>query len=318
MTKKKQKKPSFRRSHHLQEFLLRALLTCVRITPKPAFGLICMLIDKIGRPLCKKDCRKIARNIDRILGIPPDSEESKDFQRKVLKHQVASSVESFKSSFNHDLIEVEGLDELKSRFTANLEKGRGLIIITGHMGSWELAAYYCSLASDGKFNALAKPSKLEAATRILDEYRLRMNTKTLWTNQKSLMKQMVSTLKQGESLGFVMDQRPDKLKGPIVDFMGQPTPFVLGPAWASIRCGSPVVAVFCMREGPCKYRLINTELLPADHGQSDADAITQAMAAEIERVIRLYPEQWVWNYTRWHFDRPPVRPDEQLQKEPQQ
>lgn len=300
----KKKKNSLRRSHRIQELLLRTLLFSVKITPKPAFSLICKLIDLVGRPLCKKDCRKIERNIDKILGIPPGSEESKNFQHQVLKHQVASSVESFKSSYNHDLIQVEGLDELKNKISVNLEKGRGLIITTGHMGSWELVAYYCSLASNGKFNALAKPSKLEAATRILDEYRLRMNTKTLWTNQKSLMKQMVATLKQGESLGFVMDQRPDKLKGPVVDFMGQPTPFVLGPAWASIRCGSPVMSVFCMREGSCKYRLISTELLPADHGQTDADEMTQMMAAEIERVIRLYPEQWVWNYTRWHFDRP--------------
>lgn len=306
------KKKSLRKSHRLQETLLRTLLLCVRVTPKPAFGLICKLIDLVGRPLCKKDCRKIERNIDRILDIPPGSVESIDFQRQVLKHQVASSVESFKSSYNHDLIQVEGLNELKNKISANLEKGRGLIITTGHMGSWELVAYYCSLASDGKFNALAKPSKLEAATRILDEYRLRMNTKTLWTNQKSLMKQMVTTLKQGESLGFVMDQRPDKLKGPVVDFMGQPTPFVLGPAWASIRCGSPVMGVFCMREGPCKYRLISTELLPADHGQTDADELTQMMASEIERVIKLYPEQWVWNYTRWHFDRQVASPSRKL------
>ncbi|PLX94377.1 MAG: hypothetical protein C0619_03075 [Desulfuromonas sp.] len=286
-----------------QEYLLRLVLFGVRATPKAASGLFCGLLGLLILPLSSKDRRKIARNIEHILGIPRGSEESRTFQKRALRHQIASSFESFKSSFDHNLIEVSGLEELQDKIQANLEQGLGLIITTGHMGSWELAAYYCSLASGEKFNALAKPSKLNAATVLLDEYRLRMNTKTLWTNQKSLMKEMVAILKNGEALGFVMDQRPDARKGPTVEFMGQPTSFVIGPAWASARSGTPVMGVFCMREGPWTYRLISTELLPGNHTETDTGKMTQLMAAEIERVIRLYPEQWVWNYSRWKFRR---------------
>jgi len=98
-----------------------------------------------------------------------------------------------------------------------------------------------------------------------------------------------------------MDQRPDGRKGPIVDFMGQATQFVVGPAWASIRNGSPVVSVFCIRTGPWQYKLLSSTLLAADHGKTDTIEVTQLMASEIERIIRLYPEQWVWNYNRWQF-----------------
>jgi KDO2-lipid IV(A) lauroyltransferase len=288
-------------SQQLQEWVLRILLYGAKTTPKTLSGRFCALIALLARPFSKKDRGKIERNIDKILGIPAGSEASRNFQERVLKHQIASSFESFKSSFNHDLIEVAGLDELQQKIRVNLERGRGLIITTGHLGSWELVAYYSSLATGEKFNALAKPSKLDAATRLLDEYRLRMNTKTLWTDQRSLLKTMVKTLQEGEALGFVMDQRPDGRKGPVVDFMGQPTQFAVGPAWTAIRNGSPVMGVFCMREAPWKYRLISSELLPADHGETDTVKVTQLMASEIERVIRRYPEQWVWNYTRWHF-----------------
>ena len=289
-------------SHRLQEFVLRSLLFAARMTPKFAVGGFCSVVAFLAYPLGKKDRNKIERNIDKILGIPAGSEESEDFQNRVLKHQICNSIESLKASYNNDLITVAGFDDMQRRFQENLQKGKGLIIITAHMGSWEIAAYYCSLASDGKFSALAKPSKLEAATRLLDAYRLRMKTKTLWTDQRSLLKTMASTLKNGEALGFVMDQRPDGRKGPIVDFMGQPTQFVVGPAWASIRNGSPVVSVFCIRTGPWQYRMLCAELLPADHGKTDSVEITQIMASEIERIIRLHPEQWVWNYNRWQFE----------------
>jgi len=297
---KKKKSPS-RVSVLLQEYVLRALLFAIRVTPKDTTGLLCSLISVIARPLSKKDRRKIERNIDRILNIPCGSAESLRFQNQVFQHQLFSSVESFKSSFDHDLIQIEGMEEFKQNLQSNMEKGRGLVLITGHQGSWELCAYFSSLATGERFNALAKPSKLDAATRLLDEYRLRMNTKTLWTNQRSLLKTMIKTLESGEALGFVMDQRPDGRKGPIVDFMGQPTQFAVGPAWASIRNSAPVMGIFCMRLGPWKYRLISSELLPADHGETDTIKVTQIMASEIERVIRLYPEQWVWNYSRWQF-----------------
>jgi len=297
----KKKRSSSRLSLVLQEYALRLLLFCARVIPKSATGLFCSLIVLLAQPLSKKDRIKIARNIDKILGIPIGSKESKTFQDQVLKHQAFSSLESFKSSYNHELIQIEGMEEFQKNLQDNLKKGRGLVMTTGHLGSWELCAYYSALASGERFNALAKPSKLDAATTLLDEYRVRMNTKTLWTNQKSLMKTMAKTLESGEALGFVMDQRPDGRKGPIVDFMGRPTQFPVGPAWATIRTGSPVMGIFCMRTGPWKYKLISSNLLPADHEETDTEKVTQIMASEIERIIRLYPEQWVWNYSRWQF-----------------
>ncbi|PLX84541.1 MAG: hypothetical protein C0618_11425 [Desulfuromonas sp.] len=280
---------------------LRLLLFGIRITPKPLTGALCALLYRISSLFNRKDRSKIARNIDRILDIPVDSDASRNFQKRVLKHQIDSSVESFKSGFNHQLIHIDGFEEFQGKVKNNLADGRGLIVITGHLGSWELAAYFSALASGERFNALAKPSKLDVATRLLDEYRQRMNTKTLWTHQRSLLKTMVKTLNNGEALGFVMDQRPDGRKGPTAQFMGQPTTFAVGPAWTAARCNSPIMGLFCIRQGPWRYRLISTDLLPANHGETDTEAMTQLMASEIERVIRLYPHQWVWNYNRWNF-----------------
>ena len=63
-----------------------------------------------------------------------------------------------------------------------------------------------------------------------------------------------------------------------------------------------VISILGAREGPFHYRLVSRELVPTGHGEKDEHALTQLMASEIERVIRLYPEQWSWNYRRWSFD----------------
>jgi KDO2-lipid IV(A) lauroyltransferase len=111
---------------------------------------------------------------------------------------------------------------------------------------------------------------------------------------------MLGALRSGATVGFVMDQKPDGRQGPIVPFFGQPTAFVAGPAAMALRCGCPVVAIFCLREGPFRYRLVS-ETVEVPAGGDAELALTARMAATVERVIRDYPEQWTWNYRRWRF-----------------
>ena len=104
------------------------------------------------------------------------------------------------------------------------------------------------------------------------------------------------------AVGFVMDQKPEGRKGPVVSFFGVPTAFVSGPATMAARLGCGVVSIFCLREGPFRYRLVSRLLLGHAHGETDEQRLTERFAAEIESVVRAYPEQWTWNYKRWRFD----------------
>jgi KDO2-lipid IV(A) lauroyltransferase len=128
-----------------------------------------------------------------------------------------------------------------------------------------------------------------------------MGTTVLWVDKKSLLKDMLQVLKDGGALGFVMDQKPLARRGPLVTFFSQETPFVSGPASLAIRQGSPLLCVFCLRTGPFSYRLFWEIALRADHNQSDETQVTGILSTEIEKYIRLYPEQWTWNYRRWRW-----------------
>ena len=100
-----------------------------------------------------------------------------------------------------------------------------------------------------------------------------------------------------------MDHRPDQGTGVVVEFFGLPTHFVEGPATLAIRERCAVISVFCMREGPFRYRLRTREIAPSNHGESDVVALTQRMAGDIEAAIRSSPEQWTWMYRRWRRSR---------------
>ena len=72
-----------------------------------------------------------------------------------------------------------------------------------------------------------------------------------------------------------------------VDFFDRKTTFVSGPAKLAAKMNSPVLGVFCMREGPWQYRIVHKVLLAPDHDSADEVQLTQTMASEIERVIKL-------------------------------
>jgi KDO2-lipid IV(A) lauroyltransferase len=250
----------------------------------------------------KKDRAKLQRNVREIYQLPAHSGFAKQFERQVFHHQAIAMLETLAALMRRpDYLDFVDFEPFQQEVMRLLAQGRGLIVVTGHMGSWELVAQVTAMASGREFYALAKPSKLAAFSVFLEKLRANMKTRVLWTNRRSLLREMMQILKTGQCLGFVMDQKPEGRKGPVVDFMGRPTEFVAGPAKLAMKLKAPVLGVFCMRDGQKRYRVHYEPIMTGEEDWSEAQA-TQKMAHAIEAMIRLYPEQWVWNYKRWRFD----------------
>ncbi len=288
----------------LQLLALNIFVGLFAILPDSFLRAVAGVLSRLAMGIAKKDLRKLQRNLLKIYQLPPHSIFARTFALQVFRHQIAVAVESLTcgvSARHRNKLQVVGFSALKEKMLSLKAEGKGLIVVTGHMGNWELVAKYAADAVGESFYALAKPAKSEAVTQFLEQTRHAMGIKVLWTNKKSILRDMVATLKKGSCLGFVMDQKPEGRIGPLVNFFGQRTEFVAGPAKLAIRTKAPVLAIFCMREGWWQYRLLYKEIVSAAHDASDDVKLTQIMASEIESVIRLYPEQWVWNYKRWQF-----------------
>lgn len=249
----------------------------------------------------RKEKRWLQANLREIFGLAPSSGFARTFERQVYRHQALAALETLLEVWRPASLHWEGLAELETAVREAEAAGLGQLVITAHLGSWELVGMLAARCAQKPFYALAKPANFSWLTRFLDALRQRMQMQVLWTGHKGLVRQMLSVLAEGSWLGFVMDQKPLGRSGPQVTFFQRPTAFVSGPAQMAIRGQRPVLAVFCLRLGPLRYRVWVETLFTAGHGCSDEVAVTQKMAEVVERVIRLYPEQWCWNYKRWRF-----------------
>lgn len=281
--------------------LLRVFLFFLKITPKKALTKIAHVVSELFFPLLKKSRAQIKTNIANIMHLPPHSTFSTMFAKQVLRHQVHAMMETLYEIEKPGSIEIRGLDDYKKAMTKALEKGKGVLILTAHLGSWEFVAHFGAIASGKTFHALAKPSKYTGVTRLLRNTRSKMGTHVLWTDRPGILKDMLQALKKNEPLGFVMDQKPDGGGGHKVDFLGSDTEFVAGPARIALKSKAPALAIFCVREAPWRYRLICKEINDGDREQLDEQELTALMAKALAEGIKLYPEQWTWNYKRWKF-----------------
>lgn len=280
--------------------LLHGALNFIKALPKAAVPGLAMIYSWVMVTFATRDAKLIASNIARVYKLPPQSVFSTTFQKQVFRTQALIALETFKQQFSkHDHITMHGREQLKADLEKITAAGKGLVLVTAHHGSWEMVANEIARATGKTFVALAKPSKLPEFTEILLKLRSKANTKVLLTDSKNLLRDMMKTLKENGNLGFVMDQKPEGRIGPIVDFLGQPTEFVTGPAKLALKHGSPVVAIFCIRTGPWEYRIEYETVVGPDQNPEGEQLLTQKMATAITRSIQLYPEQWIWNYKRW-------------------
>lgn len=258
-----------------------------------------MVLARFLSLVARRDVDLVRANIERIYHLPPGSHFSRMFERQVFRHHVVCALETVRMVLDPNLIRVEGFENLQSLVRAAEAAGKGHILATAHLGSWELCAYFGQKAASRPLSVLAKPPSRAGLLGALEAFRRRLGAKVLWTDRKTLVRDMLAALKSGDGLGFVMDQKPEGRRGPTVSFLGQPTPFVGGPASMAARTQCAVMSIFCVREGAFRYRILAESLLPPGHGEKDEQIITQRCAQAIEAAIRAYPEQWTWNYKRW-------------------
>lgn len=285
---------------------LQFVLLLIRFMPLGWFETAGAVLARVIRPFAKKDLAQLRSNVQRVYNLPPKSHFSAMFEQQVLRHHMTCALETLRIIQEPKVMEIAGFEALRTAIAAVETINKGHVIVTAHLGSWELCAYLGQKAASRPFRVLAKPPKRIGALTFLNKVRERMGVEVLWTDRKSLLKDMLGGLKRGESIGFVMDQKPEGRQGPVVPFFGIGTEFVSGPATMTLRTGCAVIALFCVREGPFAYRAVSQTLAPGGHNETDELALTARMAAAIEAAVRLYPEQWTWNYKRWRSE--PVTP----------
>jgi len=175
-------------------------------------------------------------------------------------------------------------------------KGKGALILTAHLGNWELLFWY--LRRFGKISPLARNQK--DFERYVVECRARYGVGTIYDSSSST--QLISDiLARGEMVAFIFDRNLSHTKGIIAEFMGHPafTPYF--PVNIAMNGHVPVVGAFLTQEGR-NYRLHiedPIEVTPLQDKEETYAYYVKIFLDLIEKYIRLYPDQWFWAHKRW-------------------
>jgi KDO2-lipid IV(A) lauroyltransferase len=201
----------------------------------------------------------------------------------------------------------EGADEWGAVEQA-LANGRGLILVTGHLGNWELAGAYIA-ARGVPLDAIARRMANPLFDRYLNETRSKIGMAVVY--DADAVRRTPRSLRENRAVAFLADQGVLGLASTFVPFFGRPAKTPRGPAVFALRLQVPVVFGVAVRQASGKYRLVFEPIPVIDTGDRDrdVDAIVARYTAALERWVRRYPEQYFWHHRRWRRQ-PPDTPAE--------
>jgi KDO2-lipid IV(A) lauroyltransferase len=185
-------------------------------------------------------------------------------------------------------------------------QGRGVVILTAHMGNWEWLG--ASLALEGfPLAAVIKRQPNDQHTRILNEYRELVGIEIFARGTTELVS-AARALKKGKMLGFLADQDAGT-SGLFIEFLGKMSSTPTGPAVFAKKFKAPVVPAFIVRKPEGGHKVILLEpFYYEDTGNEAEDTynMTAKMSKIIEEMIRQYPDEWLWFQKRWNTEYTPV------------
>lgn len=236
----------------------------------------------------KRECilRGTFENLGRVLG------EVSQF-RKVTRAKLA------------ELIDFELDDVSRELYARNKSERRGVLITTGHLGNWELLVMGFAALHE-PISYLARPLD----NPLIDDLTVRMRTRfgNRPINKTHSAMLAIKILREGGILGILADVNAHPKEGVFVPFFGIPACTPSGAAMLAIRSNSWIFPTFCVWDKTSnRYKFVHGNLLePVRTGDRKKDVIetTAAYTAEIEKIIRQYPDQWMWIHKRWKT-RPP-------------
>ncbi len=184
-----------------------------------------------------------------------------------------------------------------------LKRNKGLIILSGHYGNWELLALSVPLFSLQKYTIVVQKQRNPYVNQFMTDMRGRFGTKVVMMERA--FRESLRALSNNEIVALIADQSGPE-SGIYTEFFGRPVSTHQGPAVFQVRSGAPMILALLVREGWEKFR-IEYEEIPTDDltGTDDEkmEQITQRHVSVLERHIRQHPEHWLWMHKRWkHTD----------------
>ena len=280
--------------------LLRIIVELMSYIPLPVGRFAGKILGCIFSFLPLKRTRVSLDNIQKSIGDSLGRRGAERLNRKVLLH------------FGQMLFEVPHVfrmndKNLKSYVTfvrqeilqEALNRGKGVFILTGHLGNWEIMCAALSIRF-GRLSVVMRPMDFRPLDRVINDLRSRFGAEMI-PKQKA-MRKLLDAVKQKRMIGILLDQNVDWYAGVFVKFLGRWACTNKGLALLALKTGTPVIPTFAVRREDGRYSIVfcdEVRLIRTGDKTRDIEENTALFTKSIEDYIRRYPEQWFWFHMRW-------------------
>ena len=197
---------------------------------------------------------------------------------------------------------------------AAVRSGRGLVILTPHLGCFEMIAqaYAERWGAGSPMTALYRPARQPALREVVERSRQREGLLTAPANLAGV-RQLIRALRQGQTVGLLPDQVPPEGLGVWAPFFGRPAYTMTLAARLVQQTGALPLVLLCERRPRGRGFRIEVSALPepARGAGADADGAAESRAVDsasvinraMEHVILRCPQQYLWGYHRYRGPR---------------
>lgn len=189
-----------------------------------------------------------------------------------------------------------------------LAQGRGLMVVTGHLGNWELGGSYVA-ARGIPLEAVARRMENPLFDAYLNETRRRIGMTVI--HDADAVRRVPRAMREHHAVAFLVDQGAVGLASTWVPFFGRYAKTPRGPAVFALRLKTPLLFACSLRQPDGRF-VIHFEPVPIETTgtlDADVDRIVASYTSTLERWVRRAPEQYFWHHRRWKHQRPGTPPE---------
>lgn len=171
-----------------------------------------------------------------------------------------------------------------------LKKGKGVVVLSAHLGNWELGGAVIGLLGY-PFWVVVRPHKHKKVDDFFNARRQSKGLKIIPLGKSA--RQCFRVLKENQLLGLVGD-RDFTDGGVVLDFFGRPAFFPQGPAELSLKTGAAIIPGFMIRNGDdtCTLKIYKPVEFSPTGSPDDLKRLMKLYINIFEDAIRRHPEQW--------------------------
>jgi Kdo2-lipid IVA lauroyltransferase/acyltransferase len=280
--------------------VVRAAVSALGALPGPLARATAVAFAKLVQILHRKLWRVGMRNLE--LAFP---DKSLSERKRILKNTYTGLGRQLAEfcrfpSYTRENVSRIAIYEGFENFDAALKSGKGVLLLTGHFGAWELGSFVHSL-NGYPIKIVVRDLDNPEVDALVRSFRTMHGNETV--DNREFLRGLLSAMRGNETVGILMDTNMTPPQGVFVDFFGIPACTAAGMARVALKTGAAVLPAYTLWDGALKkYKIcFDPALKTISTGDAAQDVIanTQRYNDTLEAIIRRHPDQWLWVHRRW-------------------